>query len=159
MGRAPTAQLERVALCAGWDACDVPPPDASALADQATIIFVPPDRIGAGVPISVLHFRDRLLNDVDQLLFTGLVDPGAPVALCVEALLYSYLFTHHQGHFAGRLDRVFDLDGGRCAELIVAAAERAYPRGDYGHDEWARMYADPTASAARAFLRPCSDTC
>ena len=146
----PKEQLQRLALCIDWEACSLPPPDAAALADEDVIVCVPPDRIGDAILLSVMHIRDRLLSDVEQLLDVGLVHLDAPAGLCVEALLYSYLFTHHQAHFASRLDRVFDLDGGRCAELIVAAADHAFPGGDYGLDEWARMYADPILSSARS---------
>lgn len=148
----PKEQLQRVALCIDWEACSLPPPDAAALEDEDVIVAVPPDRIGDAILLSVMHIRDQLLSDVEQLLDVGLVHLDAPAGLCVEALLYSYLFTHHQAHFASRLDRVFALDGGRCAELLVAAADRAFPGGDYGLDEWERMYADPIVRAARAFV-------
>jgi len=76
----------------------------------------------------------------------------APLGLCIEALLYSYLFTHHQDYFGGRLERVLALDGGRCAHLLVAAAERAYPGGDFGKDSWASMYVPPIYRAAHDYV-------
>jgi hypothetical protein len=148
---APVALLERVALCHGWDACDVPVCDAAATGAHPAI------KIGVDGAVSVAVNEACILDDqlhaVERLLDDGLVHVDTPLGLCVEALLYSYLFQHNQEYFGGRLDRVFSLDNGRCAELLVAAAERAFPGGNYGRNEWARMYADPIAREAQSFIR------
>lgn len=144
--------LERVALCNGWDAC-VLPLDHSPLADSLTKSGHPAltidDDGAATVTLNDACIRDFQLS---RLLQDGLVHVNTPLGLCVEALLYSFLFQQHQSYFAGHLDRIFALDGGRCAELLIVAAERAWPGGHYGKDEWARMYVDPIVNAAKAFL-------
>lgn len=152
------SQIERIARCEGWDACTLPlTTDASKLneADDASSII----QKGAGgtdgkgsVSVSPECIRDMQLRNVDRLLDDGLVHMHVPSSLCVEALLYSYLFANHQHYFAGRMDRVLALDGGRCAELLVAAADRAFPNENFGKNDWAHTYVAPITYAARDFL-------
>lgn len=141
---APTALLDRVALCEGWDAC-LPAAYKSSWED------------GPGAPPAAgsLCIQEQLLSDVERVLDDGLVHEHVPRGLCVEALLYSFLFHHQQARFSGRagLDRALGLDGGRCAELVLAAAERAWPGGDFGRDAWAAgSYAPTIVSAARSLI-------
>lgn len=148
----PKAQLERVAQCLGWEAC-LPPACVAHADDTETRNAAPIFTGGVGeIAISAEFICDLQLRNVERLLDDGLVHVHAPLQLCVEALMYMYLFQHHQDYFAGRLDLVLALDDGRCAELLVAAAERAFPGDDYGKDEWAHMYVYPILHAARVFL-------
>jgi hypothetical protein len=154
----PSVQLEQISMCRGWDMCS--PLDTDITEDTISVpqLGLDAPTSGAEVPVNELWIRDQQLRDADRLLEDCLVHVRAPLHLCIEALLYSYLFQHHQAHFAGRLDRVFALDGGRCAELLVAAGDLAFPGGNYGRDEWARMYADPIVREARVFLSRAEDS-
>ena len=97
--------------------------------------------------------------DVERLLNDGLAYAhAAPLEHRVEALLYMYLFQHEQAYFAGPLDRVCALDGGRCAHLLLAAAEYAFPGASFGRDFWAHDAVGPITSAARAFLACVDDS-
>jgi hypothetical protein len=147
----PIALLERIAVCDGWDVWELPRDDPARTARAPPSLSIGDDG-AASIVLNEACIIDEQLDAADRLLDFGLVHVDAPLGLCVEALLYSYLFQTNQAYFAGRLDRIFSLDDGRCAELLVAAAERAYPGGDYGRDEWARMYADPIARDAQSFL-------
>lgn len=158
---APVSMLDRLALCHGWDACEPTATQGMTIGDCCTVVngvvSVPP-----GIPHTIVDasslvvdprcIHDQQLGDVERLLEDGLLHVDAPAGLCVEALLYSYLFQHHQAYFAGRIDRVLALDGGRCAYLLLAAAERAFPGGNYGRNWWAHDAVGPLVRAARAFV-------
>ncbi len=94
---------------------------------------------------------DAMLGDAMRLL-DMLTEPPVPMALGIEAALYAYVLSHDQAAFAGRIDRVVALDGGRVARLLLAACEWAYPGGDFGGDEWAHTCVFPLAFAAERFL-------
>lgn len=154
----PVSQIEELALCHRWSPCASLVHLGEATLKDCTIvdgIAIPPPghahTIG-DVSIDPQNIRDEHLNDVEFLLFHGLVHDDAPIGLCIEALLLTFLFHNHQDYFIGRLDRVFALDGGRGAQLVLAAAERAFPGGDLSGEFWSREVVAPLVVAASKYL-------
>ena len=155
--------IDQVARCEGWDACERIAFDGPTLG-ECTIggVYTPPpgcDKPSTMAEIDPGFIADEQLRDVERLLNDGLAYAhAAPLEHRVEALLYMYLFQHEQAYFAGPLDRVCALDGGRCAHLLLAAAEYAFPGASFGRDFWAHDAVGPITSAARAFLACVDDS-
>lgn len=155
-------EIDQIARCEGWDACERIAFDGPTLG-ECTIDgeYTPPpgcDNPSTMEEIDPGFIADQQLRDVERLLNDGLAYAhAAPLEHRIEALLYMYLFQHEQAHFAGRLDRVCALDGGRCAHLLLAAAEYAFPGAFFGRNFWAHDAVGPITSAARAFLASVDD--